>query len=55
MIRLLRFLLWGDGHSHHWETIAHGPIMRDDGAKIGSFYECRCSTCGTIRQFNCIA
>lgn len=50
MIRLLRFLLTGDGHMHKWE-ILHQGSTNWRGEKIGSFYECRCSVCGKIKEF----
>lgn len=50
MIRLLRFLLTGDGHMHKWEIMRQGP-RTFGGEKIGSYYECRCSVCGKIKEF----
>ena len=50
MIRLLRFLLTGDGHMHKWEIMCSGPrIWR--GNKAGNYYDCRCSVCGKIKEF----
>lgn len=50
MIRLLRFLLTGDGHMHKWEIMSNGSrIWR--GEEIGNFYDCRCSVCGKIKEF----
>lgn len=50
MIRLLRFLLTGDGHMHKWEIIG---VSRQtfDGTKVGNCYDCRCSVCGKIKEF----
>ncbi len=50
MIRLLRWLLTGDGHSHRWEVIRRGPCTV--GNKVyGYYYDCRCSICGKIKDF----
>lgn len=51
MIRLFRFLLTGDGHMHKWEIIGQGRRTWD-GAKIGDYYNCRCSVCGKIKAFD---
>lgn len=50
MIRLLRFLLTGDGHMHRWEIMSKGTLTWR-GSKIGNYYECRCSVCGKIKEF----
>ena len=50
MIRLLRFLLTGDGHMHKWEIIGQGRRTWE-GSKIGDYYNCRCSVCGKIKGF----
>lgn len=50
MIRLLRFLLTGDGHMHKWEIMSKGPRTWR-GSKIGNYYDCRCSVCGKIKEF----
>lgn len=50
MIRLLRFLLTGDGHMHKWEILRQGSTnWRGEG--ICNFYDCRCSVCGKIKGF----
>ena len=54
MIRLLRFLLTGDGHMHRWEIMSKAPLtwrVTWRGSKIGNYYECRCSVCGKIKEF----
>lgn len=50
MIRLLRFLLTGDGHMHRWEIIDQGR-RNWRGSEIGNYYDCRCSVCGKIKEF----
>lgn len=51
MIRLLRFLLTGDGHMHKWEIMTKGPLLGFRGERIGAYYDCRCSVCGKIKEF----
>lgn len=55
LIRLLRWLIWGDGHLHKW--VPYGDLTRcywEDGDKLPfrrqqSF---QCEACGKIRIFN---
>lgn len=52
MMRLLRFLLFGDSHLHQWETIEKCNIVdRYSGRVMNHDYECRCKVCGRYRVF----
>jgi hypothetical protein len=48
MIRLLRYLIWGDWHQHKWEL-----IHRRYELGIFNHYVCtsQCEHCGKIRKF----
>lgn len=50
MIRLLRFILTGDWHLHHWETVHEGSRVHN-GRPYGRYYDCRCTVCGAVREF----
>jgi hypothetical protein len=53
MIKLLRFLLTGDSHSHKWKIIGERRVIGDDSSDIpiGKKYVCQCEQCGTIKVF----
>lgn len=48
MMRLMRWLLTGDGHIHHWEVYQKGRWSSDDG-ESGSFFWVRCKHCGKMK------
>ncbi len=57
MLRLLRFLIFGDWHMHRWETIREvdiydcGTYNNPNSIPIANKYECRCAICGKIKRF----
>lgn len=54
MLRLLRFLIFGDGHIHHWRRIADGKLTNGERF-VGNWYDCECTVCGAHKRFNCAA
>ena len=54
MIRLFRWLFWGDGHAHRWETIETMDLTdRATGLK-GTRFHLKCTVCGNIKKRDCI-
>ena len=52
MIRLFRWLFFGDAHMHKWKTIDERRMVESIGAlPIGTKYVCRCEVCGKITKF----
>jgi hypothetical protein len=51
MIRLLRWLIWGDGHAHHWKIIREGKVWASetDTLAVGNYYNLQCEHCGNIK------
>lgn len=51
MLRLLRFLLTGDGHLHHWVILNTNSVRayNGDGNK-GTMYTLQCELCGNIKR-----
>ncbi len=57
MIRFFRWLIWGDGHAHHWKIIRQGPRylherMGDEGIPRGFYYDLQCDICGNVKSKN---
>ena len=52
MVRLFRWLVFGDGHLHRWAEVKSGGIVSASGARVGTFYDCRCEICGCFKAFN---
>lgn len=48
MLRLLRWLLWGDGHLHKWKILTAADMFRD-GSRIGTNYHMQCVVCGNLK------
>ena len=36
---------------HKWQVLRNGVITQY-GAQIGTWYDCRCEHCGTVKRFN---
>lgn len=56
MMRLLRFLIWGDAHQHKWAsygqvTCVYGEKDDKDGTPRRRQQSFQCETCGKIRIF----
>lgn len=54
MLRLLRFLVFGDGHLHKWEPygeVTHIVESEQDKIPYKNVQAFKCETCGKIRQF----
>lgn len=52
MLRLIRFLIFGDGHRHVWADVQDGTITDPkSGNVIGRWYDCKCSVCGARKRF----
>lgn len=52
MLRLIRFLIFGDAHIHKWETLKEIDIIGEDSSiPIAKKYVCRCTICGKIKKF----
>lgn len=59
MIRLIRWLIWGDTHVHKWEIIERHPIVitkrdlldGDEKSYKGIFYLQKCSVCGNLKTY----
>jgi len=51
MIRLLRWLIYGDAHTHVWKTIKEVELVDEKDNQIGTRYYCECSVCGTHKVF----
>ena len=54
MIRLIRWLIFGDGHIHDWEIIDEGAISNekliDQGKSYGKYSDERCKICKKLRR-----
>lgn len=51
MIRLLKFLITGDWHMHHWEIHEQRDAVDHNGSLIGANYILRCKHCGDMKKF----
>ena len=54
MIRLFRWLFFGDAHVHKWETVDERRMVEFRGetrTPYGTKYVCRCEVCGKITKF----
>jgi len=51
MIRLLRWIIYGEAHIHIWETIKEVNTADVDDAITGTRYYCQCTVCGTHKTF----
>lgn len=51
MLRLLKFLFFGDAHMHKWETVRTVDVAAICGTVTGRDYECKCEICGKIKRF----
>lgn len=51
MIRLLRWLIWGDGHLHKWELRSTVNGWGGNEYPSAIFKSCQCSVCGEYRSF----
>jgi hypothetical protein len=49
MMRFIRWLLNGDGHSHKWELFEAIEVVDRGGITIAHLYVLRCSVCGNIK------
>lgn len=49
VIRLFRWLFFGDGHKHEWETMKTANLMQD-GICVGQRYFQRCTKCGKMKK-----
>jgi len=54
MLRLLRFILTGDGHVHKYNIIKETIITREGGI-VGDEYHTQCEVCGKIKFTNNVA
>lgn len=57
MIRLFRWLIWGDGHKHNWVVIRKGDRTLLDERSMkplpnGYYYDLQCDVCGNIKVKN---
>lgn len=50
MLRLLRFLLTGDGHLHKWVDL-QAVETSGNGGRWTRYY-CRCEICGKHKKFD---
>jgi hypothetical protein len=52
MIRLIRWLIFGEAHIHKWTTIENIDVYRPGTTlPTASKYVCRCDTCGKIKVY----
>ncbi len=52
MLRLIRFLIFGDAHLHEWEIIEQRDILsRYTLNIIGRSYILKCKHCGDLKEF----
>ena len=52
MLRLIRFLIFGDGHLHQWEAIRETSLVERYGdVPHGMAVYCRCKVCGAHKRF----
>ena len=52
MIRLFRWLLFGDGHAHRWKIIDSEKVSRSsDGTVKGIRHTLQCKVCGKLDTF----
>lgn len=50
MIRLFRFIFFGDGHKHKWETIHVVALVSVEGdIPMRRKYYLQCEVCGNIK------
>ena len=50
MIRLLKFLITGDWHLHHWKIIGQRTTTDGNGSRWQRLY-CQCKVCGECKVF----
>jgi len=53
MIRLIRWLIFGEAHIHKWTTIENIDVYNSSSSTLptASKYVCRCDTCGKIKVY----
>jgi hypothetical protein len=52
MIRLFRWLVFGDGHAHKWKRVDEFRMVESIGKPpYGTKYVCECEMCGKITWF----
>ncbi len=52
MIRLLKWLIFGDAHMHVWEEIERKDVVRrSDNSGAGIVIYLRCEVCGMHKTF----
>lgn len=50
MLRLFKWLLTGDFHTHHWNVLHSHKIVNDAQQSIGTSYIQICENCGDLRR-----
>jgi len=52
MIRLIKWLFFGDAHLHKWKIIDSEKMVRvDDNTMIGIKHTLQCEGCGDLKVF----
>lgn len=49
MKKILQLLFFG--HIHKWTIIQKGDLVDDFNDAIGRWYDCQCTSCGSIKRF----
>jgi len=52
MIRLLKFLIFGDAHLHKWVSVEKLHKTTKGGDVVAVYYICKCEVCGSIKRFS---
>lgn len=49
MLRLMRLMIFGDGHYHTWNTVGTFNLVKTNGRQYGFLRELSCKICGKIK------
>jgi len=52
MIRLLKWLFWGDAHLHKWKIIKQEELINKQKTNQWTRYTLQCEHCGNIKFKN---